>query len=286
MRIVRRLAPLKALIRRAKRQGKRIGFVPTMGAFHKGHLSLIRSARRQTDFVVVSLFVNPIQFDRRSDFQSYPRSLRRDAELARQAKVDLLFLPSARDLYPPDFQTFVDVIRLSRPWEGRFRPGHFRGVTTVVAKLFHLVEPDVAYFGQKDAQQARIVQQMIRDLNFPIAFRILPTVRESDGLAMSSRNQRLSSSARRASRVLFEALQEARRLIEWGERRGSVVERRMRAVIRREPQAQVEYAALVDPKELKRVVAIRGPVWAILAVRIGPVRLIDHATLSGEADAA
>ncbi len=251
-----------------------------MGALHEGHLSLIRKARRETDRVLVSLFINPIQFDQPSDLRSYPRTLRTDARAAAGAGADFLFAPQARAMYPADFQTTVEVARLSRRWEGASRPGHFRGVATVVAKLFHLVQPDVAYFGRKDAQQARIVQQMIRDLNFPITLKILPTIREPDGLAMSSRNRRLPSSARRSSRALFEALQEAGRLIQWGERRGFLVGRRMRQILRREPKIKIDYAVIVDPSTLKKVSVVAGPVWALLAVRIGGVRLIDQATLT------
>ncbi|MBI3615991.1 MAG: pantoate--beta-alanine ligase [Candidatus Omnitrophica bacterium] len=276
MRIIKRIAELRQAVRGMKRRGRSIGFVPTMGALHEGHLSLIRKARRETDWVIVSLFINPIQFNRRSDFRSYPRVLAQDARKAAGAGADALFAPSAVEIYPPDFQTSVEVERLSRRWEGRSRPGHFRGVATVVAKLFHLVQPDIAYFGQKDAQQARIVRQMIRDLNFDIRLRILPTIRELGGLAMSSRNQLLSSSARRPSRLLFEALQEARRLIQWGERRGSVVVRRMRQIIHKSSKARIDYAAIVNPKTLEPVEKLQGKVQVLLAVWIGPVRLIDN----------
>ncbi len=275
MRIVKRLDTLSRLIRRIRRSGKTIGFVPTLGALHEGHLSLIRRAAQETDSVVVSVFVNPIQFDRPSDFRLYPRSLKADARLAARAGAHLLFAPSQRAMYPKGFQTTVEVADLSRPLEGRLRPGHFRGVTTVVAKLFHLVQPDVAYFGQKDAQQARIVQQLIRDLNFPTRLQVLPTVREPDGLAFSSRNRRLSSVSRRPSRALFEALQEGRRLIQWGERRGFVVVRRMETLLKKQPSIKIDYVALVDPTTLEAVDRIRGTVWLLLAAWVGGVRLID-----------
>ncbi len=277
MRVVRRPEELTRWVRKMKSQGKRIGFVPTMGALHEGHLSLIRRAAKETDRVVVSIFVNPIQFDRKHDLQSYPRPLKEDARLAAEAGADLLFVPANRAIYPPDFQTFVEVTSLSRRWEGQSRPGHFRGVTTVVAKLFHLVEPTAAYFGKKDAQQARIVEQMIRDLNFPIQLKVLPTIREPDGLAMSSRNRLLSSSARRSSRALFNALHEGRRLIQSGERRGAAAARRMEQVIRRDaPNAKIDYAAVVDPETLESTPRIQGTVWLLLAVRIGGIRLIDE----------
>jgi len=276
LRIVRDVAALRRIIRQAKRKGNTVGFVPTMGALHEGHLSLIRRARKETGLVVVSIFVNPIQFNRASDLKSYPRTLAHDARLATGAGAQILFAPSAQAIYPPGFQTFVEVERLSRIVEGTFRPGHFRGVTTVVAKLFNLVQPDIAYFGQKDAQQARIVRQMVRDLDFDIRLKIVPTVREPDGLAMSSRNRLLSSEARRSSKILFEALQQAKRLIECGERRRVVVERRMRQVIRRIPQAKIDYAAIVDAETFERADRIRGTVQILLAVWIGSVRLIDE----------
>lgn len=275
MRILQRLDKLRPLIRQAKRKGRTIGFVPTLGAFHEGHLCLIRRARKETDLVVVSIFVNPLQFDRPADFRTYPRTLPQDARLASKAGADVLFAPLAQAMYPAGFQTFVEVEDLSRPWEGRFRPGHFRGVTTVVTKLFHLVQPDIAYLGQKDAQQARVVEQLIHDLNFDMSLHILPTVREADGLAMSSRNRNLSSSARRSSRVIFQTLQKARRLIEWGERRGGVISRRMRELIRQVPGARIDYATVVDPTTFKQVNQIRGPVLLLLAVWIGSVRLVD-----------
>ena len=275
MRIVHKPEEIRRLTRRAKQQGKRVGFVPTMGALHEGHLSLIRKARTESRLVVVSIFVNPIQFNRASDLRSYPRVLQRDARLAAEAGADLLFVPSAKQMYPASFQTTVEISNLSRPWEGRFRPGHFRGVTTVVSKLFNLVQPDIVYFGQKDAQQARVVRQMIRDLNLDITLRVLPTVREPDGLAMSSRNQRLSTEARRSSRVLFQALQEATRLIQWGHRRENEIVRRMRQVIRSVPGTRIDYAAVVDPETLERMRRVRRPALILLAVWVGKIRLID-----------
>jgi len=275
MRIVRRPADLRRLIRAAKRQGKQIGFVPTMGALHEGHLSLIRRARKETDLVVVSIFVNPIQFNRSSDLRSYPRTLGKDGRLAAAAGADLLFVPSARQIYPPGFQSFVEVTSLSRRWEGKLRPGHFRGVATVVAKLFNLVTPDAAYFGRKDAQQARIVRQMIRDLNFDIRLEVLPTVREPDGLAMSSRNRRLPTGARRAAAVLFQSLQEGRRLIECGHRRRNEILRRMRQVIRQARGVRIDYVAVVDPDTLEPLEVVRGKALLLLAVRVGKTRLID-----------
>ncbi len=246
-----------------------------MGALHEGHLSLIHRARKETDRVVVSIFINPIQFNNAADLRSYPRTLARDARLAANAGCDLLFVPSAAEIYPRGFQTFVEVTELARRWEGKARPGHFRGVATVVAKLFNLVQPDAAYFGQKDAQQARAVCQMVRDLDFPITLRVLPTVRESDGLAMSSRNAHLSSEERRRSSVIFHALQEGRRLIEWGHRREISISRRMRRLIGRAPGMRVEYAAVVDPETLERMRRVRRPALLLVAAWAGKTRLID-----------
>ncbi len=250
--------------------------MPTMGALHEGHLSLIRQARRDNDIVVVSVFINPIQFNRKKDFRSYPRTLARDTRIASKAGAHLLFAPSAAAMYPPGFQTTVEVAALSKTLEGKFRPGHYRGVATVVAKLFHLVQPDTAYFGQKDAQQASVVRRMVQDLNFDLSLKTMPTVREQDGLAMSSRNRFLSSEARRSSRALFLSLQEGKRLIELGECRRDVVEKRMRAVIRKVPFSRIDYAVIVDPETFEKVPLIQGKVLALLAVWIGQVRLIDE----------
>ncbi|MBI3322217.1 MAG: pantoate--beta-alanine ligase [Candidatus Omnitrophica bacterium] len=276
MKLVRSTAGIQKLIRAARRAGKSIGFVPTMGALHEGHLSLIRAARRETKLVVVSIFINPIQFDRAKDLRVYPRTLAKDARLAAKAGADVIFAPSADEMYPPGFQTYVEVTQVSRPLEGRFRSGHFRGVATVVAKLFNLVQPDAAYFGQKDAQQAALVGRMVRDLGCPLRLKVLPTVREPGGLAMSSRNTRLSTEERRSARTLFEALQSGKRLIEWGHRRENEVLRRVREVLRRAPGLKLEYIAVVDPETFERVTVVRGPVRILVAAWIGKTRLIDN----------
>ena len=275
MKIVRTIQELRKAVTAARKKGKRIGFVPTMGALHEGHLSLIRRGRKETGFVVVSLFVNPIQFNNRADLKKYPRPLQKDARLSASAGADLIFAPSAAEIYPAGFQTYVEVTELTRHWEGTSRPGHFRGVTTVVAKLFNLVQPDIAYFGQKDAQQARVVRQMVRDLGFPLEVRVLPTVREPNGLALSSRNARLSPTERKASSVLFRALQTGGRLIEWPHRRKNEILRRMRQVIRQAPGSRIEYIAIADPDTLEPMEKIRKPALLMLAVRIGGTRLID-----------
>ena len=269
---------------RLRRRGATIGFVPTMGALHAGHLRLLARARRDTDVVVLSIFVNPLQFNQREDFARYPRPFARDAALARRAGVDVLFAPTGRGMYPPGHQTFIEVPALARRWEGEHRPGHFRGVATVVTKLLALIQPTITYVGEKDAQQARIIQQLVEDLSLgprvvpsrglPSVV-VVPTVREPDGLAMSSRNARLSPTERRDALVVFHALQAAKRLLESGERRRSVVLRRMRTVVARVPSARLEYAAVVDPQTLEPVEVVRGRVRLLIAAWIGRTRLID-----------
>ncbi len=259
------------------------GFVPTMGALHEGHLSLVRRAREENDHVAVSIFVNPTQFGPGEDYEAYPRDLEGDLKKLAPLGVDLVFAPTPREMYPEGYQTFVTVEEVTKVLEGAARPGHFRGVTTVVLKLFHIVQPDRAYFGQKDAQQVRVLQQMVRDLNVPVELVVCPTVREADGLAMSSRNAYLSEAERRAAPVLYRALQAARAAWEAGERDGERLRQVMREVLAAEPLAQVEYVSAADPdtlQELERV-GERG-VLLSLAVRIGPARLIDNLLLPWE----
>ncbi|HMP01012.1 MAG TPA: pantoate--beta-alanine ligase, partial [Gemmatales bacterium] len=223
--VVRSAAELQAAVATARGQGLRIGFVPTMGALHAGHASLIDLARAQAGFVVVSIFVNPAQFGPNEDFAAYPRPLEADLEVCQQHGADLAFVPSVAEIYPPGFQTFVEVADLERRWEGEQRPGHFRGVATVVLKLFNLVRPDVAFFGQKDAQQCRVVEQMVADLAVPVQIVIGPTIREADGLALSSRNVYLTPEQRRRAPALWQALNKGKELIESGERQAAVVRR-------------------------------------------------------------
>ena len=280
MQIARDIATLRQQLARWRREdpGAVVGLVPTMGYLHEGHLSLIRRARAECDRVVVSVFVNPLQFGPSEDFARYPRDLERDRALAESAGADLLFHPEAREMYPGgEPVVFVDVGDLARRWEGAARPGHFRGVVTVVAKLFNLVQPGRAYFGQKDAQQAVIIRRMVADLNFPVEIVIGPTVREADGLAMSSRNVYLDPDQRRAATVLYRALQAARRELEAGERDGAALVAAMERVLAGEPLARPEYAAVVSADTLEpldRVTA--GEVLLILAARVGDTRLIDN----------
>jgi pantoate--beta-alanine ligase len=265
----------------ARRQGLSIGLVPTMGALHAGHASLIRAARAETGFVVVSIFVNPTQFGPKEDFARYPRSLPQDLEACTREGADLVFAPEGDVIYPPSFRTSVEVHELQDILEGASRPGHFRGVATVVLKLFNMVQPDMAYFGQKDAQQVRIIQQMVRDLDMPVHVRVCPTIREPDGLALSSRNQYLDADQRRRAPVLYQALEQARALIVGGERDPAVVQRALVERIRSTPGAVLDYAAVVRPETLRPPQRLAGDVLIALAVRFGTTRLIDNVLLAG-----
>jgi pantoate--beta-alanine ligase len=254
-----------------------VGFVPTMGFLHAGHVSLARCAREECASVVASIFVNPTQFGPTEDLAKYPRDLPRDQALLAAAGVDLLWTPTSEVIYPPGFQSWVTVDGLTSPLEGGQRPGHFRGVTTVVAKLFNAVGPDKAYFGQKDAQQAAVIRRMTRDLDFPIQIVVCPTVREADGLAMSSRNAYLSADQRRQAVALSEALALARDLIAREHPAASAVVAAMRAhLARRAPDGRIDYVAVVDPQELSDVAGTDRPVLVALAVKFGRARLIDN----------
>ncbi len=255
------------------------GLVPTMGALHDGHLALVRRARAENERVAVSIFVNPIQFNRREDLVAYPRQVARDCELLAAEGADLVWTPAEEDVYPPGFQTYVTVEEITRPLEGAARPGHFRGVATVVAKLFNVFQPTRAYFGQKDAQQVAVIRQMVRDLAFPLEIVVCPIVREADGLAMSSRNARLGPDERCAATVLYRALRAAE--AEWarGQRTGEPLRAAMRAVLDAEPLARVDYVSAADPLTLREIDGEAGSVLLSLAVFIGNVRLIDNIVL-------
>jgi pantoate--beta-alanine ligase len=263
----------------ARAAGKRIALVPTMGALHAGHMALVAEARRRADRVVVSIFVNPIQFDRRDDFDRYPRTLADDAARCEGQGVDAIYAPNAADMYPEGFQTGVEVGTLTAPLCGRTRQGHFRGVTTVVTKLFHCVRPHVAVFGEKDYQQLAVVRRMTADLDFGIEVVGVPTVREADGLAMSSRNTRLGPADREAARCIPRALGVAAAIVETGERRAAAVVGRAEAEIAREPRARIEYAELRDPQTLEEVTQVTAPALLAMAVWVGGVRLIDNRVL-------
>jgi pantoate--beta-alanine ligase len=255
------------------------GLVPTMGFLHAGHISLVDRARIENDRVGVSIFVNPTQFGPSEDLAAYPRDLDRDLGLLEQAGADLVWVPDIGEVYPPNYQTFVVVEGVTKPLEGAARPGHFRGVATVVAKLFNVFLPDRAYFGQKDAQQAVVIRQMARDLNFPIELIICPTVREADGLAMSSRNVYLTPEQRAAAPVLYRALSTARDMWENGERDGEQLRQAMRRVLEAEPLAYPEYVSAADPHTLDELGTASRGVLLSMAVRIGKARLIDNLLL-------
>ena len=276
MRIVKAIEEMKRLSERARSQGKRVGFVPTMGYFHEGHLSLIREARRRSDIVVVSVFVNPIQFGPGEDFDRYPRDLERDASLAEKEGVDYLFCPSSSEMYPDGFSTRVEVEGLSDVLCGKSRPGHFAGVCTVVLKLFNIVKPHLAFFGQKDAQQVIIIKRMVADLNLDVEIVVLPIVREEDGLAMSSRNSYLSQEERKSATVLYRALKVAEQMIREGERNSGRIKDEMKKLIKKEPPARIDYIEVVDERNLKPLPELKGKVFIALAVFIGKTRLIDN----------
>jgi pantoate--beta-alanine ligase len=263
----------------ARRRGQSIGLVPTMGALHAGHMSLVQAARAETGFVVVSIFVNPTQFGPSEDLTRYPRPLDQDLEYCGREGVDLVFAPEAATVYPPGFCTYVEIHGLQDVLEGASRPGHFRGVATVVLKLFNVVQPDVAYFGQKDAQQTRIIRQMVRDLDVPVRLHICPTVREPDGLALSSRNQYLGPNERRRAAGLAQALAEGQALVHRGERQADAVQRAMRGRIESVPGAVIDYVAVVDAHTLRSVDQLQGDVLLAVAVRFGSTRLIDNILL-------
>jgi pantoate--beta-alanine ligase len=256
-----------------------IGFVPTMGALHEGHLALVRRARELADRVVVSIFVNPAQFGPDEDFEKYPRPIERDAELLATEGCDLLFLPPVAVIYPEGHCTFVDPSGPAEGLEGGHRPGHFRGVATVVTQLFNLVQPDLAVFGEKDAQQLAVIRRLVRDLHLPVEIFGHPTVREEDGLALSSRNGYLSADERPAATVLHRALSEGSRLIDQGERAAEAIRSAMRRSIESEPLARIDYAEVVDGDTFQPIELIRGSVVLPLAVRIGSTRLIDNVHL-------
>lgn len=259
-----------------KKLGGTWGLVPTMGALHQGHLSLVQRARTENDHVAVSIFINPTQFAAGGDFDKYPRTLERDMQLLEPHGVDLVLAPSQAEMYPPNFQTYVNVQEITQPLEGAMRPGHFRGVATVVTKLFNIVQPDRAYFGQKDAQQVAVIQQMTRDLNIPVQIVIGETMREADGLAMSSRNAYLSPDERQAAPILYRALCAARDALQGGERDGEKLRAGMRDVLRHEPRANVEYVSAADPLTLQELDVVQDHVLFSMAVRIGTTRLIDN----------
>ena len=279
MRICNTIEDMRAACRAARRGGRRLGFVPTMGALHEGHLSLVRTARAACDVVAVSIFVNPTQFGPNEDLAKYPRDFERDRELLEKEGVELLFAPSVEEMYPAGGVTWVTVEELSGKLDGRSRPGHFRGVTTVVAKLFHIVEPDAAFFGQKDAAQVAIVRRMVRDLKFPVEIVACPVVREADGLAMSSRNAYLDGAQRRQALVLHRALTRVKELWEAGERDAEKLVAAGREEVAGEKSVRLDYFEIVDAETLDPVKNLAGGALVAVAAFVGPTRLIDNILL-------
>jgi pantoate--beta-alanine ligase len=270
---------MKEVCRQARANGRRIGLVPTMGALHDGHLSLIRRTKEQADIVVVSIFVNPTQFGDEEDFESYPRDLAGDVDLCIGEGVDYVFAPQVEELYPEGSATFVEVVGLGEPFEGASRPGHFRGVTTVVLKLFEIVKPNVAAFGLKDAQQSILVRRMVRDLMLDVEVLVLPTVRDEDGLALSSRNRRLSGEQRLAARAVPRALDAARQAVIEGQRGSERILAAAREVLEAEPAVALDYLELVDRESLRPLAQLDRAALLLVAVRVGGVRLLDNLPL-------
>ncbi|NLG86753.1 MAG: pantoate--beta-alanine ligase [Firmicutes bacterium] len=276
MELLKTVSETRQFVASQKEEKRSIGLVPTMGYLHQGHLSLIHTAREQNDTVVVSIFVNPTQFGPQEDLDRYPRDLEKDCRLCTQAGVDAIFMPTANEMYPGRFLTWVQVQELTEVLCGASRPGHFRGVTTVVNKLFNIIQPDRAYFGLKDFQQAVVIKQMVQDLNIPVEIVAVPTVREADGLATSSRNEYLTPQERARATVLYRSLQIGRQLIEAGERNVHSVREAMVKEIERQPNTRIDYIAICDPSTLVPVDQIKNQVLLALAVWIGNTRLIDN----------
>jgi pantoate--beta-alanine ligase len=279
MKIVSSIAEARAVVRAAKKEGKIVGFVPTMGALHAGHISLVRAAKDRCDFVAVSIFVNPTQFGPNEDLARYPRTFEADCEKLIAERVHLLFAPSVEEMYPPGASTFVIAEGISERLDGRSRPGHFRGVTTVVTTLFHILEPDLAFFGQKDAAQAAIIRRMVRDLAFPVEIVVCPIVRESDGLALSSRNKYLSAEERKRALVLSRSLREVEARWRTGVRDSGELIDVAREVFRSQPEVRVDYVEIVDPETLEPVPDAARPILVAVAAFVGSTRLIDNLLL-------
>lgn len=279
MRIIEKISDLKAVIRSQKQAGKTIGFVPTMGYLHEGHLSLVKASKTENDVTIMSIFVNPAQFGPNEDFSRYPRDMERDSSLAEEAGVDIIFAPATDEMYPGGYKTYVNVDEITEVLCGKSRPGHFKGVTTIVNKLFNLVEPDRAYFGQKDAQQVMVIKKMVKDLNMNVEIVICPIIREKDGLAMSSRNVYLNPEERKAALILSKVLYEAENLIKEGERDKEKVLEYIYGRISSEKLADIDYVQILSASDLKETAVISGSILIALAVRFGKTRLIDNLVL-------
>jgi pantoate--beta-alanine ligase len=282
MEVVKTIDAVRALVKAARGKGRRIGFVPTMGALHSGHVSLIEAAVKNGDYVVVSIFVNPTQFGPGEDFEKYPRDLQADTVICEKAGVDVVFAPAAAEIYPAENVTWVNVEKLTENLCGRSRPGHFRGVTTVCAKLFNIIQPDFAYFGQKDAQQAIVIKRMAADLNMPLEIIICPTVRRPDGLAISSRNRYLTEKEKKDAALIYKSLLKCRDLTAEGVKDSQEIISRMRDILKQIPSVTIEYISIVDAETLESVQLVEGKVLAAVAVKVGSRRLIDSILLDAD----
>ena len=276
MKIIAEIDKMRTYAKIMKKNNKMVGFVPTMGALHGGHAALIQAARKQVDIVIVSIFVNPVQFGPNEDYGKYPRNIKADEELVRSAGADVIFYPKKEDVYPEGYSTYVGVEGITERLCGKSRPGHFRGVTTVIAKFFEIIKPDIAYFGLKDAQQAFVIKKMIKDLNMDITLKIMPTVREADGLAMSSRNAYLSPAERRDAAFLNKALETARESVLSGERNSKKIIKIIREIISKATSARIDYVSVVDTVSFKDMARVKNGALIALAVYIGKTRLIDN----------
>jgi pantoate--beta-alanine ligase len=285
MRVLRTIAETRNVVEQARREGKRVGLVPTMGALHAGHLSLMRAARSTCKVVLASIFVNPLQFGPNEDLARYPRPFERDCQLLESEGIDVLFAPSVEEMYPPGALTLVEVRGMSERLCGRSRPGHFRGVTTVVSKLFHIAPADVAFFGQKDAAQVAIIRHMVRDLDIPIQISVEPIVREQDGLALSSRNAYLDPQQRKSAAVLYRALTRVQTLADQGERDASNLLESARGVVAEEPSVRLDYVEAVDPDTLEPISDVSQGALVAIAAYLGSTRLIDNVVLFGTGQA-
>lgn len=277
--VVTTVDALRRTVRTQRRAGRRIGLVPTMGALHEGHLSLVRASKRECDYTVVSIFVNPSQFGPAEDLAKYPRTLQSDLDSLAGCGAELVFAPAENQVYGPKHATWVEVEGVAEPLEGRIRPGHFRGVATIVLKLFNMVQPDVAFFGRKDFQQVLVVRQMAADLDVPVEVRVCPTVREADGLAMSSRNAYLTPEARRRARALSQSLRRAEQMVAAGASEAEEIIQQIREVLQTAAPVDIDYIALMHPETLDPVAEIREPTAVLLAARIDGTRLIDNTVL-------
>jgi pantoate--beta-alanine ligase len=279
MKVIKKIDEMRSAVSDIKSRGMSIGFVPTMGYLHEGHLSLVRESLRKADVTVVSIFVNPAQFGPREDFKEYPRDLNRDSEVLEREGVDYLFVPESDEIYPQGHKAFVEVYDLQDKLCGRSRPGHFRGVCTIALKLFNIINPDISFFGQKDAQQVIILKRMVKELHLEVIIEVLPIIREEDGLALSSRNKYLTQEERKAALVLSESLKKAQSMMEKGQRDSAAIIKEMREIIGREPLAKIDYVEIVDMDKLNPVAKIEKKALVALAIFLGKIRLIDNTIL-------